>query len=56
MTSGSKVKFLNAAFQAEQASFSCRIQLLVSKFGRSSKPSPRFLILVSWCLEVTLAI
>lgn len=26
--------------------FSSRIQLLVSKFGRSSKPSPRFLVLV----------
>ncbi|EPQ60451.1 myosin-1 [Gloeophyllum trabeum ATCC 11539] len=29
---------------SEQAVFSSRIQLLVSKFGRSSKPSPRFLI------------
>jgi len=27
--------------------FSSRIQLLVSKLGRSSKPSPRFLVLVS---------
>ncbi|KDQ63241.1 hypothetical protein JAAARDRAFT_53467 [Jaapia argillacea MUCL 33604] len=28
---------------AENVTFSARIQLLVSKFGRSSKPSPRFL-------------
>ncbi|EJD03816.1 uncharacterized protein FOMMEDRAFT_106001 [Fomitiporia mediterranea MF3/22] len=28
----------------EKVAFSCRIQLLVSKFGRSSKPSPRFLV------------
>jgi myosin-1 len=33
-------------FTAEPAVFSCRIQLLVSKFGRSSKPMPRFLVLV----------
>jgi myosin I len=33
-------------FIAEPAAFSCRIQLLVSKFGRSSKPMPRFLVLV----------
>jgi len=33
--------------QAETAAFSSRIHLLVSKFGRSSKPSPRFLVVVS---------
>ena len=32
---------------AESVAFSSRIQLLVSKFGRSSKPSPRFLVVVS---------
>jgi myosin I len=32
---------------AETVAFSSRIQLLVSKFGRSSKPSPRFLVVVS---------
>ena len=32
---------------AEVVAFSSRIQLLVSKFGRSSKPSPRFLVVVS---------
>jgi myosin-1 len=32
---------------AEPVAFSSRIQLLVSKFGRSSKPSPRFLVVVS---------
>ncbi|KIM88855.1 hypothetical protein PILCRDRAFT_3023 [Piloderma croceum F 1598] len=32
---------------AEPAAFSCRIQLLVSKFGRSSKPTPRILVLSS---------
>ena len=31
----------------EQVAFSSRIQLLVSKLGRSSKPSPRFLVVVS---------
>ena len=31
----------------EHVVFSSRIQLLVSKFGHSSKPSPRFLVLVS---------
>ena len=31
---------------SEKVAFSCRIQLLVSKFGRSSKPSPRFLVVV----------
>ena len=31
----------------EDVAFSSRIQLLVSKFGRSSKPSPRFLVVVS---------
>ncbi|KAH7097788.1 myosin-1 [Auriculariales sp. MPI-PUGE-AT-0066] len=30
--------------KGEKISFSLRIQLLVSKFGRSSKPSPRYLI------------
>jgi myosin I len=32
---------------AESVAFSSRIQLLISKFGRSSKPSPRFLVVVS---------
>ena len=31
----------------EKILFSCRVDLLVSKLGRSSKPSPRILILVS---------
>lgn len=31
----------------EHVVFSSRCQLLVSKFGRSSKPSPRYLIMVS---------
>ena len=31
----------------ERVLFSCRCDLLVTKFGRSSKPSPRILILVS---------
>ena len=30
----------------EQVTFSSRAQILVSKLGRSSKPSPRFLVLV----------
>jgi len=33
---------------------SCRIQLLVSKLGRSSKPSPRYLVLVRPSLSITL--
>ncbi|KAH7930925.1 hypothetical protein BV22DRAFT_1115754 [Leucogyrophana mollusca] len=32
---------------AEQASFSSKVQLLVAKFGRSSKPSPRFLVVTT---------
>lgn len=32
---------------AESVTFSGRVQLLVSKLGRSSKPSPRFLVVVS---------
>lgn len=31
----------------ERVLFSCRCELLVTKFGRSSKPSPRILVLVS---------
>jgi myosin-1 len=31
---------------AEYVAFSSRIQLLVSKFGRSSRPSPRFIVVV----------
>jgi len=31
---------------ADNVAFSARIQLLVSKLGRSSKPSPRFLVVV----------
>lgn len=38
--------FLNF-FTAETVTFSSRIQILVSKLGRTSKLSPRFLILVS---------
>ncbi len=32
---------------SESVHFSSRIELLVSKFGRSTKPSPRFFIIVS---------
>ena len=30
----------------ERVDFSCRVEVLVTKFGRSSKPSPRMLIIV----------
>lgn len=33
--------------EGETVNFSMRIQLLVSKLGRSSKPSPRYLVVVS---------
>lgn len=33
-------------FPDDQVTFSGRIQLLVSKLGRSSKPSPRFIVVV----------
>lgn len=33
--------------EGETVHFSMRIQLLVSKLGRSSKPSPRYLVVVS---------
>jgi myosin-1 len=39
--------------KAEPVTFSGRIQLLVSKLGRSSKPSPRFIIVVSFLLPAT---
>lgn len=35
----------------ENVLFSCRCELLVTKFGRSSKPSPRILVLVS-CVTI----
>jgi hypothetical protein len=34
-------------FLAENVTFSARAQLLVSKLGRSSKPSPRYVVVVS---------
>ncbi|KAL5535659.1 MYO1_1 [Sanghuangporus sanghuang] len=36
----------------EKVAFSSRIQLLVSKFGRSSKPSPRFLVVTSKAVHI----
>jgi Unconventional myosin tail, actin- and lipid-binding len=42
--------------KAEPVAFSGRIQLLVSKLGRSSKPSPRFILVVSLpCLTISFA-
>ena len=41
------IRSLTLRFIGEEAAFSSRIQILVSKLGRSSKPSPRFLVLVS---------
>jgi myosin-1 len=41
---------------AENVAFSSRIQLLVSKFGRSSKLSPRYLALVCRCIYLGLGI
>src|SRR6266568_3480613 len=35
-------------FLGDNVIFSSRIQLLVSKLGRSSRPSPRFLIVVGY--------
>ncbi|KAH9968821.1 P-loop containing nucleoside triphosphate hydrolase protein [Russula dissimulans] len=40
------------AIGAESVAFSSRIQLLVSKFGRSSKPSPRFLVVTSKAVHI----
>ncbi|KAI0778983.1 P-loop containing nucleoside triphosphate hydrolase protein [Trametes elegans] len=36
----------------DKVTFSSRAQLLVSKFGRSSKPSPRFLVLTDKALHI----
>lgn len=36
----------NEHIGAEDVLFSCRGEVLVSKFGRSSKPAPRILVLV----------
>ncbi|KAF8204078.1 P-loop containing nucleoside triphosphate hydrolase protein [Pholiota molesta] len=41
-----------AGIGGENVIFSSRIQMLVSKFGRSSKPSPRFLILTAKALYI----
>ncbi|KAF9486594.1 hypothetical protein BDN70DRAFT_870194 [Pholiota conissans] len=38
--------------RGENVIFSSRCQMLVSKFGRSSKPSPRFLVLTAKALHV----
>lgn len=40
----------------EPVAFSGRIQLLVSKLGRSSKPSPRFIVVVSLSLPSALGL
>ncbi|EIW86978.1 myosin class I heavy chain [Coniophora puteana RWD-64-598 SS2] len=37
---------------SDQATFSARAQTLVSKFGRSSKPSPRFLVVTEKALHI----
>ena len=39
---------------SENVIFSCRSEVLVSKFGRSSKPAPRFLVLVSSSLQASI--
>ena len=36
------------SYVGDHVTFSSRAQILVSKLGRSSKPSPRFLVLVRW--------
>lgn len=41
----SSIQFVNISLDQEVA-FSSRAQLLISKFGRSSKPAPRFLVVV----------
>jgi len=38
-------------FLGDTVIFSSRIQLLVSKLGRSSKPSPRFFIVVGFIVQ-----
>jgi myosin-1 len=42
---GEMLRRVSSMASSETAAFSSRIQLLVSRLGRSSKPSPRFLIL-----------
>ncbi|KAI6031444.1 myosin-1 [Pisolithus microcarpus] len=39
---------------AEEVSFSCKAQLLVSKLARSSKPSPRFLVVTSKAVHIVI--
>lgn len=41
---------------AEPVTFSGRIQLLVAKFGRSSKLSPRFIVVVSYFQMVSIVL
>ncbi|KAH9044764.1 P-loop containing nucleoside triphosphate hydrolase protein [Lactarius pseudohatsudake] len=41
---------------ADNVAFSARIQLLVSKLGRSSKPSPRFLVITGKAVHIVVTI
>ncbi len=41
------------SFTGDEVTFSARIQILISKLGRSSKPSPRFIVVVCRCLHKT---
>ncbi|KAI9462418.1 P-loop containing nucleoside triphosphate hydrolase protein [Lactarius psammicola] len=41
---------------ADNVAFSARIQLLVSKLGRSSKPSPRFLVVTGKAVHIVVTI
>ncbi|KAI9445062.1 P-loop containing nucleoside triphosphate hydrolase protein [Lactarius indigo] len=41
---------------ADNVAFSARIQLLVSKLGRSSKPSPRFLVITGKAVHIIVTI
>lgn len=47
---GSRLRSAAGIASNETVAFSCRAELLVSKLGRSSKPSPRYLILVRLAL------
>ncbi|GAA6000111.1 class I myosin [Rhodotorula paludigena] len=52
---GSRLRSAAGIASNETVAFSCRAELLVSKLGRSSKPSPRYLILTDKAVYILIS-
>ncbi|GAA5911187.1 hypothetical protein JCM6882_006601 [Rhodosporidiobolus microsporus] len=52
---GSRLRNAAGIASNETVAFSCRAELLVSKLGRSSKPSPRFLVLTDKAVYILIS-